>query len=66
MAPTEPHDGQIHSERQKSRLNKRKVASDSLTSTREELFAGEWDRYVHLLRCINQDSCLLTHHFAEV
>jgi len=44
MAPTEPSDGQFHSERQKSRLNKRKAVSDSLTNTREELFAGEFDR----------------------
>jgi tRNA (adenine58-N1)-methyltransferase non-catalytic subunit len=45
MAPTEPPDGQFHSERQKSRLNKRKAVTDSLTNTREELFAGEFDRY---------------------
>jgi len=46
MAPTEPSGGQYHSERQKSRLNKRKAESDSLTSTREELFAGEFDSLI--------------------
>ena len=45
MGPTEPPDGQFHSDRQKLRLNKRKAVSDSLTNTREELFAGEFDRY---------------------
>jgi tRNA (adenine-N(1)-)-methyltransferase non-catalytic subunit len=39
---------QIRSERQKSRLNKRKAVSDLLTSTRDELFAGEFDAFVFL------------------
>jgi len=46
MPPTAPPDGQFHSERQKSRLNKRKAVSDSLASTREELFAGEFDSLI--------------------
>jgi len=46
MAPTEPSGGQFHSERQKSRLNKRKAVSNSLASTREELFAGEFDSLI--------------------
>ncbi|KIM88856.1 hypothetical protein PILCRDRAFT_813845 [Piloderma croceum F 1598] len=46
MAPTEPSDGQFHSDRQKSRLNKRKAVSESLTNTREELFAGEFDSLI--------------------
>lgn len=63
MAPTEPHDGQIHSERQKSRLNKRKAVSDSLTSTREELFAGEWDRYAFKVRVCVLLADILYHRF---
>jgi tRNA (adenine-N(1)-)-methyltransferase non-catalytic subunit len=39
---------QVRSERQKSRLNKRKAVSDLLASTRDELFAGEFDSFVFL------------------
>ncbi|KAH7886059.1 Gcd10p-domain-containing protein [Phlebopus sp. FC_14] len=40
--PMDPS-GRIRSERQRLRLDKRKTASDVLSSTREELFAGEFD-----------------------
>ncbi|KAG6813226.1 hypothetical protein H0H92_013113 [Tricholoma furcatifolium] len=40
--PNIPTD-EIRSERQKSRLNKRKAVNDLLTNTREELFNGEFD-----------------------
>jgi tRNA (adenine58-N1)-methyltransferase non-catalytic subunit len=36
---------EIKSDRHKARLNKRKVVTDNLMSTREELFAGEFDGY---------------------
>lgn len=42
-ATSEPPTGKFKSEGQKSRLNKRKVASDMLVRNREELFAGEFD-----------------------
>ncbi|KAL0951615.1 hypothetical protein HGRIS_008296 [Hohenbuehelia grisea] len=41
-----PHDlpaDQIKSDKQKSRLNKRKAVSDALMAVREDLFAGEFD-----------------------
>jgi tRNA (adenine-N(1)-)-methyltransferase non-catalytic subunit len=60
MAPTEPPDGQFHSERQKSRLNKRKAVSDSLRNTREELFAGEFDRYFFSWRVLVEISSLVS------
>ncbi|KAJ7293039.1 Gcd10p family-domain-containing protein [Mycena rebaudengoi] len=37
---------EIKSDRQKSRLNKRKAASDLLNGTREELFSGEFDALI--------------------
>ncbi|RPD57093.1 Gcd10p-domain-containing protein [Lentinus tigrinus ALCF2SS1-6] len=43
MASTEPPSGKFKSDGQRNRLNKRKVASDALMQTREELFAGEFD-----------------------
>ncbi|KAF7972594.1 hypothetical protein HWV62_17398 [Athelia sp. TMB] len=43
LPPSEPPDGKLHSERQKSRLNKRKAVSNSINGTREELFNGEFD-----------------------
>ncbi|KAI3622705.1 eukaryotic translation initiation factor 3 62 kda subunit [Moniliophthora roreri] len=43
MAPTEVPSAEIKSERQKSRLKKRKLVSDALMRTREELFAGEFE-----------------------
>ncbi|KAF9270671.1 Gcd10p-domain-containing protein [Marasmius fiardii PR-910] len=43
MAPSELSPEEIRSDRQKSRLKKRKLVSDALTRTREELFAGEFD-----------------------
>lgn len=36
---------EIKSDRHRTRLNKRKVVTDSLMNTREELFAGEFDGY---------------------
>ncbi|KAJ7651649.1 Gcd10p family-domain-containing protein [Mycena polygramma] len=47
-APVDVPSDQIKSDRQKSRLNKRKAASDLLNSTREDFFAGEFDSvWVH-------------------
>lgn len=43
VASSEPPTGRYKSEGQKSRLNKRKVASNELMRNREELFAGEFD-----------------------
>lgn len=43
IASSEPPTGKFKSEGQKSRLNKRKVASEMLMRHREELFAGEFD-----------------------
>ncbi|EJF67268.1 Gcd10p-domain-containing protein [Dichomitus squalens LYAD-421 SS1] len=43
LASTEPPSGKYKSDGQRTRLNKRKVASDLLMQTREELFAGEFD-----------------------
>ncbi|KAH7930926.1 Gcd10p-domain-containing protein [Leucogyrophana mollusca] len=51
MAPSEPPNGQIRSERQRVRLDKRKVASDTLSSAREELFAGEFDGLIVASEC---------------
>ncbi|KAI0695606.1 Gcd10p-domain-containing protein [Cytidiella melzeri] len=46
LPSVEPPTGQFKSEGQKSRLNKRKVAIDTLFQNREELFAGEFDGLV--------------------
>ncbi|KAG7099670.1 hypothetical protein E1B28_001495 [Marasmius oreades] len=43
MAPSDLTPEEIRSDRQKSRLKKRKLISDALAKTREELFAGEFD-----------------------
>ncbi|PPQ69782.1 hypothetical protein CVT26_014170 [Gymnopilus dilepis] len=43
LPPSEAPEGQVKSERQKHRLNKRKAISDLLSNTREELFSGEFD-----------------------
>jgi tRNA (adenine58-N1)-methyltransferase non-catalytic subunit len=43
LASHDPPTGKFKSEGQKSRLNKRKLASDTLMHNREELFAGEFD-----------------------
>ncbi|KAG8219563.1 Gcd10p-domain-containing protein [Butyriboletus roseoflavus] len=43
VAPLEPTSGRIRSERQRQRLDKRKSTSDTLMSTRQELFSGEFD-----------------------
>ncbi|KAJ6575420.1 Gcd10p family-domain-containing protein [Mycena capillaripes] len=45
-APVDVPADQIKSDRHKSRLNKRKAVSDLLNSTREELFAGEFDALI--------------------
>lgn len=42
-APLDPTPGCIYSERQRARLDKRKVASDAVMNTRSELFAGGFD-----------------------
>ncbi|KAJ7361438.1 Gcd10p family-domain-containing protein [Mycena albidolilacea] len=44
--PVELPSEQIKSDRQQSRLNKRKAATDLLNSTREDLFAGEFDALI--------------------
>ncbi|RDB29668.1 tRNA (adenine(58)-N(1))-methyltransferase non-catalytic subunit TRM6 [Hypsizygus marmoreus] len=43
LPPSDVPTDQIRSERQKSRLNKRKAVTDLLSNTREELFSGEFD-----------------------
>ncbi|KAL5535659.1 MYO1_1 [Sanghuangporus sanghuang] len=43
VPPFEPESGVYRSERQKSRYNKRKKVVGNLFSTRDELFAGEFD-----------------------
>ena len=43
LASHEPPTGKFKSEGQKTRLGKRKLASDTLMRNREELFAGEFD-----------------------
>lgn len=45
LPPTESESGNVRSERQRARLDKRKRAKGGLSSTREELFAGEFDGY---------------------
>ncbi|KAJ3535809.1 hypothetical protein NMY22_g6316 [Coprinellus aureogranulatus] len=46
VPPSDLAPGEIRSERQKSRLKKRKAINDVLENTRQELFAGEWDGLV--------------------
>ncbi|KAF9531922.1 Gcd10p family-domain-containing protein [Crepidotus variabilis] len=46
LPPSQLPDDELKSERQKSRLNKRKAISDILNDTREELFAGEFDSLI--------------------
>ncbi len=46
VPPSDLPEDEIRSERQKSRLKKRKGLTDALTNTREELFAGDFDAYV--------------------
>ncbi len=43
LPPSDVPADEIKSERQKARLKKRKLVIDALASTREELFAGEFD-----------------------
>ncbi|KAJ3011692.1 hypothetical protein NUW54_g2085 [Trametes sanguinea] len=43
IASTDPPAGKFKSDGQRARLNKRKVASDALMQTREDLFAGEFE-----------------------
>ena len=43
IASTEPPAGKFKSDGQRARINKRKVASDALMQTREDLFAGEFE-----------------------
>jgi len=45
IPPSEPP-GNVKSDAQKARLNKRKVVNEALNQTREELFAGEFDGLV--------------------
>jgi len=46
LPPTEPDSGVYQSERQRRRLNKRKGVAESLNSTREELFSGEFEALI--------------------
>lgn len=46
MAPVEPTDSQYRSEKHRTRLSKRKALSDTLSSTREELFSGGFEGLV--------------------
>ncbi|RXW22686.1 hypothetical protein EST38_g3160 [Candolleomyces aberdarensis] len=46
VPPSELAAGEVRSERQKSRLKKRKAINDVLENTRQELFAGEFDGLV--------------------
>ncbi|KAI0652487.1 Gcd10p-domain-containing protein [Trametes meyenii] len=46
VASTDPPAGKFKSDGQRARLNKRKLASDALMQTREELFSGEFDGLV--------------------
>ncbi|KAG6900507.1 hypothetical protein C0993_009460 [Termitomyces sp. T159_Od127] len=46
IPPSDIPQNQIRSERQKSRLNKRKAVTDLVTNTREELFSGEFDSLI--------------------
>ncbi|KAI8990630.1 Gcd10p-domain-containing protein [Trametes punicea] len=43
IASTEPPSGKFKSDGQRARLHKRKLASEALMQTREELFSGEFD-----------------------
>ena len=43
LPPSDPDPGEVRSERQKSRLNKRKKVLGNLFDTRKELFEGEFD-----------------------
>ena len=52
LPPVESESGNVRSERQRSRLDKRKRAKGGLMSTREELFAGEFDGYDYPKHCI--------------
>ena len=47
VPPSELPSDEIKSDRQKSRLRKRKGINDALNNTRDELFAGEFDAYVY-------------------
>ena len=44
MAPLDMPADQYKSDKHRVRLEKRKIVADLLTKTREELFAGEFDR----------------------
>lgn len=43
VAPLGPTSGRIRSERQRLRIDKRKLTSDTVMNTRQELFDGEFD-----------------------
>jgi tRNA (adenine-N(1)-)-methyltransferase non-catalytic subunit len=49
MAPSDIPPEEIRSERQKARLKKRKNVSDTLLKTRDDLFSGEYEAFVHFL-----------------
>ncbi|KAJ7109913.1 Gcd10p family-domain-containing protein [Mycena epipterygia] len=46
IPPVDVPSDQIKSDRQQSRINKRKAVTDLLNATREELFAGEFDALI--------------------
>jgi tRNA (adenine-N(1)-)-methyltransferase non-catalytic subunit len=43
VLPTEPTGGEFHSEKERSKLRKRKATASVLSNLREELFSGEFD-----------------------
>lgn len=49
IPPVDVPSEQIKSDRQQSRINKRKAVTDQLNATREELFAGEFDASVFFI-----------------
>ncbi|KAH9932031.1 Gcd10p-domain-containing protein [Epithele typhae] len=46
FASSEPPSGKFKSDGQRTRLTKRKITADALVSTREELFAGEFEALI--------------------
>ena len=55
LPPTEVQSGELYSDKQISRLSKRKAVVDQLDANRQEFFSGEFDGFVPLtLRSILQ------------
>lgn len=49
LPPSESAPDEVKSERQRSRMRKRKVNVDALSKTREELFNGNFDAYASIV-----------------